>query len=57
VVPRAGLGVCGKYCPIGIRSLDLPTRRESLYLLRRPGTSMIMMVMTMIMRDGDDVSL
>ena len=33
---RAGLDWCGKSRPTGIRSLDRPARRQSLYRLRYP---------------------
>jgi hypothetical protein len=38
VGPRAGLDRCGKSRPTGIRSPDLPARRESLYRLSYPGS-------------------
>jgi hypothetical protein len=36
VLPRAGLDVCEKSCPTGIRSPHRPARRESLYRLSYP---------------------
>jgi hypothetical protein len=39
VGPGAGLDRCGKSCPTGIRSPDLPTRSESLYRLTYSGSS------------------
>jgi hypothetical protein len=36
VGPRAGMDRCGGSPPTGIRSLDLPTRSQSLYRLRYP---------------------
>jgi hypothetical protein len=38
VGPGAGLDRCGKSRPTGIRSPDLPARRESLYRLSYPGS-------------------
>jgi hypothetical protein len=38
VGPGAGMDRCGKSRPVGIRSLDLPARSESLYRLRYPGS-------------------
>jgi hypothetical protein len=38
VGPGAGLDRCGKSCPTGIRSPDLPARSESLYRLSYPGS-------------------
>jgi hypothetical protein len=38
VGPRAGLDMCGKSRPTGIRSPDLPDRSESLNRLRYPGS-------------------
>jgi hypothetical protein len=42
VGPGAGLDRCGKSHPNGIRSPDLPARRESLYRLRYPGSGIVM---------------
>jgi len=39
VDPRAGLDRCGKSCSTGIRYLDRPARRQSLYRLRYPAHS------------------
>jgi hypothetical protein len=41
VGPGAGLDRCGKSRPTGIRSPDLPTRSESLYRLRYPGSLVV----------------
>jgi hypothetical protein len=38
VGPGAGLDICGKYRPTGIRSPDHPAHSESLYRLRYPGS-------------------
>jgi hypothetical protein len=37
VGPRAGLDVCEKFSPTGIRSPDRPVRKQSLYRLSDPG--------------------
>jgi hypothetical protein len=39
--PGTGLDRCGKSRPTGIRSPDLPARRQSLYLLSYPGSLLV----------------
>ena len=45
---RAGLDWCGKSRPTGIRSLDCPARRQSLYRLRYPAQQTVIIPLNTI---------